>query len=300
MAAQKRSILIGSNGYLGRHMAYHLQLAGFDNLNCDIRETPPDEMPKYRQTDITNPADLEKLCWDVDYVFLFAGLTGTANGFEDYKKFIQINETGLLNVLTRLRKTGSNARLVYPSTRLVYKGVKNHMLKEDDPKEAKTIYAANKLNAENLLWMYHNAFEIDYTIFRICVPYGNLFDEAFSYGTIGFFLSQARRRKDITLYGDGSLRRTFTHASDISNIIIRSIQLEKTKNQIFNIGGENLSLLDAARVIATKYGVSVRFSDWPEMAKKLESDDTVFDDLKLKSLIDFEYKFTCENWITGT
>ncbi|MBK6876269.1 MAG: hypothetical protein IPG99_07415 [Ignavibacteria bacterium] len=34
---------------------------------------------------------------------------------------------------------------------------------------------------------FSNMFEMDYTIFRICVPYGNKFGSSYSYGTIGFF-----------------------------------------------------------------------------------------------------------------
>ncbi len=293
----KKSILIGSNGYLGRHLAHHLQLAGFDNLNCDIQATPFHPSQNYLQVDITKPSDLEKPDFDVDYVFLFAGLTGTACGFDDYKKFIEVNETGLLNVLTKLRETESRARVVYPSTRLVYKGVNDHQLHEDAPKETKTIYAANKLNAENLLWMYQNAFGIDYTVFRICVPYGNLFGDEFSYGTIGFFLNQAKQGKDITLFGDGSIRRTFTHVSDISKIIIAATHNQKSKNKIFNIGGENLSLREAAEIIAKKYGVAVLYSQWPEMALKLESQDTVFEDSHLKALANVKYEHSLSAWL---
>ncbi len=72
--------------------------------------------------------------------------------------------------------------------------------------------------------MYHNAFGIDYTIFKICVPYVNNFGDAYSYGTLGFFLSKAIRGECITLFGDGSIRRTFTHVDDISQIVARSIE----------------------------------------------------------------------------
>lgn len=294
---QKKSILIGSNGYIGRHLAWHLQKEGFGNLNCDIHPETHHEIQNYRQVDITKKPDIEILNLDVDYIFLFAGLTGTANGFDKYRDFIEVNETGLLNLLTVMRETGSRARIIFPSTRLVYRGQKNHMLSEDDPKEAKTIYAANKLNAENILWMYHNAFGIDYNVFRICVPYGNLFGGEFSYGTIGFFMNKAAKGEDISLFGDGTIRRTFSHVSDISMHIIRAIQSENTANEIYNIGGENLSLLGAAKLVADKFGVSVKFADWPELALKLESDDTVFDDAKLKSKINVVFDYTLARWL---
>jgi len=296
---QKKSILIGSNGYLGKHLAFHLRNEGFENYNFDIQAEASAGISNYIQIDITSENAFDKLDPEVDFIFLFAGLTGTSAGFDDYKKFISVNEIGLLNLLNWMRKTECRARVVFPSTRLVYKGMKNHVLKEDDPKETLTIYALNKLNAENMLWMYQNAFCIDYTIFRICVPYGNLFDQHFSYGTLGFFINKAKNGEDITLFGDGMMGRTFTHASDISNTIIRSIQSEKTKNEIFNIGGENLTLLEVAKLVANKYGVGIQFAPWPDLALKLESDDTVFDDAKLQAVINHKYGHSIAQWIEG-
>lgn len=292
------SITIGSNGYLGRHLAWFLQQEGFQNHNFDIQPQPVSGVENYQSFDISNKEDFSKLNPEVDFIFLFAGLSGTADGFNKYQDFVRINEIGLLNLLTWMCETGSKARIVFPSSRLVYKGQKNHLLKEDDPKETRTIYALNKLAAENMLWMYQNAFGIDYTIFRICVPYGNIFDDHFSYGTMGFFLSKAQKNEDIVLFGDGSLRRTFTHVDDLCNIIIRAVQNENTRNEIFNIGGENLSLLDAANLVAKKYNVKVKFADWPEMALKLESDDTVFDDAKLRESGFGDYKHKLSNWLS--
>lgn len=297
-AMSKKSILIGSNGYLGKHLALHLKNEGFENSNFDIHPEAVQDVSNYKQLDITKENEFTKLDPETDFIFLFAGLTGTANGFEKYNDFVQVNEIGLLNLLTWMRQTKSKARIIFPSTRLVYKGVKNTALKESDTKEALTLYAANKLNGENLLWMYQNAFGIDYTIFRICVPYGNLFDDEFSYGTLGFFINKAKNKQNISLYGDGKIGRTFSHVSDISSIIIQAIQTEATKNEVYNIGGENMQLLDVATILAKKYGVDVELSDWPEMALKLESGDTIFDDTKLRSTIAFEYKHTIKDWLS--
>ncbi len=292
-----KSILLGSNGYIGRHLAFHLERAGFDNSNFDIHSETHSEISPYQKFDITNKADFEKLNSDVDYIFLFAGLTGTAVGFDKYKDFIEVNEVGLLNLLTWMREKKCKARVVFPSTRLVYKGSQTEALKEEDPKETKTVYAANKLNAENLLWMYQNSFGIDYTVFRICVPYGNVFDNDFSYGTLGFFMDRARKGEDIILFGDGSLRRTFTHVSDISTMILGIIQEERTKNQVFNIGGENMSLVEVASCVAGKYGVGVTFDEWPDMTCTLESGSTVFDDSKLRSVMPFVAEHALDSWV---
>ena len=295
----KTSLLIGSNGYLGRHLSVFLDKNGFDNLNYDIQPAAFEGLNNFRQFDITDKDSFQNLDPNVDFIFLFAGLTGTADGFDKYQDFVKINEIGLLNLLDWMRSSGSKARIIFPSTRLVYKGRKNYALKEDDAKETKTIYALNKLAAENLLWMYQNAFGIDYTVFRICVPYGNLFGNAYSYGTIGFFLDKASKKEDIVLFGDGSIRRSFTHVADICKTIYDAILNDGTKNLSFNIGGENLSLLDAASLVAGKFGVGIKFMPWPEMALKLESDDTVFDESKLSSLINTSRIFDLQNWLAG-
>ena len=295
----KTSLLIGSNGYLGRHLSVFLDKNGIENQNFDIHPSAFEGIKNYRQFDITKIASFQNLDPNIDFIFLFAGLTGTADGFDKYRDFVKVNELGLLNLLEWVRSSGSKARIVFPSTRLVYKGRKNYSLKEDDAKETKTIYALNKLAAENLLWMYQNAFGINYTVFRICVPYGNIFGGAYSYGTVGFFLDKAYKNEDIVLFGNGSIRRTFTHVEDICRNFYDAILNEGSKNQVFNVGGENLSLLEAATLVASKFDVGINFMPWPEMALKLESDDTVFDDSKLCSLIDPSRKFDLQNWLAG-
>jgi len=292
-----KSITIGSNGYLGRHLAHFLKIAGFDNSIYDIQPKSVFGVDNYKTLNITDKSTFSQLDPEVDFIFMFAGLSGTAEGFKRHEDFLRVNETGLLNLLTWMTETNCRARIIFPSSRLIYKGKKGELLTEDDPKETRTIYALNKLAAENLLWMYQNAFGLDYTILRICVPYGNLFDNHFSYGTIGFFLTKAQKKEDIVLFGDGALRRTFTHVEDICTTIIQSVQKPGTKNEIYNIGGENMSLLDAASLIAGRYGVQVRLEKWPEMPLKLETGDTAFDDRKLKNAGFGDYQHRLESWI---
>ncbi len=292
-----KSITIGSNGYLGRHLAHFLRIAGFDNSNYDVQPKSVFGVDNYKTLNITAKSTFNQLNPEVDFIFMFAGISGTAEGFNRYEDFLRVNETGLINLLTWMTDTNCRARIIFPSSRLVYKGKKDHLLKEDDPKETRTIYAVNKLAAENTLWMYQNAFGIDYTAFRICVPYGNLFDNHFSYGTMGFFLNKAQNNEDIVLFGDGTIRRTFTHVEDICRIIIRTVQSEETRNGIYNIGGENLSLLEAAGLVANKYGVQIKFAEWPDLALKLETGDTVFDDEKLRNSGFGSYEHTLADWI---
>jgi len=293
-----KSIVFGANGYLGRHLVYSLIKKEHDVLPVGKEEKSVDEIENYLQVDITDKNQIEHINFDVDFIFVFAGLSGTKNGFDRYQDFINVNVIGLLNILDHIVKTKSKAKLIFPSTRLVYKGKKDAYLLEDDIKECKTIYAQNKLSCESILKMYANFFKVNYLVFRICVVYGNRFDDNYSYGTIGFFLNKAMKGEDIVLYGSGEPKRTFTHIEDVTSVILESLENRDMINQIFNIGSfDNTDLNEVANLIANKFKVGVNFIPWPKEAIKLESGDTMFDDSKLQGKLNYEYKYSLKDWI---
>jgi len=296
----KKAIIFGANGYLGRHIVQTLNNINIETLSIGNSSKSIDNHNNYSQIDISIEKEVATIDFNVDYIFVFAGLTGTNVGFDKYERFIQVNENGLLNVLNHHKSSKSKARIIFPSTRLVYKGIKNTPLKENSEKEAKTIYAQNKLSCEAFLKMYQNNFNIDYTIFRICVPYGNVIDNNYSYGTIGMFLNRAAKNENITLYGDGDIKRTFTHVSDISQLIIKSLDKEISKNKTYNIGSnDNMSLLEVANLVASKNDIQVNFMEWPEAALKIESGDTIFDDTRVQEEINYDYKYSVADWINN-
>lgn len=291
-----KASVIGSNGYIGRHLARVLQENGVSFSCYDRHEYSLDKVNNYQKIDIRDRDQINALDFNVDYVFVFAGLTGTTASFSNYKDFIDVNETGLLNILDGIRSQNVFPRIVFPSTRLVYKG-SHQPLSEESALELKTIYASNKFACENYLKFYNDYYGVPYTIFRICVPYGNLLDGQYSYGTTGFFITQAINNKTISLFGDGSQRRTFTHIYDVTSIIVKTLQQTASKNEIFNIGGEDFSLYEVANLIADKYHAEVIVKPWPEMDRKLESGSTVFDSSKIENVLDYKYKYCLEKWV---
>lgn len=279
--------VIGGNGYIGKHLCFHLQKRGIDLSVYDVQD---EERSNYKMIDITNPESVATIGLNIDYIFMFAGLTGTYIGFDKYQVYNSINEIGLLNLLDAVRKSPYRPKVVFPSTRLVYKGF-NRPLKEVDEKETKTIYAVNKIACEGILQAYNQSFDIPYTIFRICVPYGNLLSNDYSFGTVGSFIKQCKAGNHITLYGGGSIKRTFTHIEDLCNQVVQGAINEGSNSEIYNIGGETLSLRDAAKLIAHKFGKNVVTVPWPEKDLRMESYHTYFDDTKIQKLLGgFEYK----------
>ena len=291
--------IIGSNGYIGKHLTYLLYKRGFDVSSYGLNHKRNRNISKeisYQKVDITNKQDIDKIDFNVDYFFLFAGLTGTLDGFNNYENYININEIGLLNILNKIKDLKKKPHCIFPSSRLVYKG-SPHPLKENDEKEAKTIYAATKISGENYLSLYSSMYKISYTIFRICVPYGNLFDDSFSFGTIGNFINKAKNKQNIILYGDGELRRTFTHIESVCEQIINSLCNNKIINEIFNIGGETYSLKEVALLVAKKFDVNIEYCEWPKDSELIETGDTVFDSSKLMNVIKQDNNYKLKDYL---
>ena len=276
----KRVAIIGSKGYIGNHLEYFLRRLDYHVESYDIMELNEDS---YCQCNLSDREQIEKINLNVDYIYMFAGKTGTKNGFDCYEDYITSNEISLINLLDAIRKSPYRPKVIFPSSRLIFKG-QERPLKEEDEKETKTIYAVNKLACENLLYAYSNMYDIPYTIYRICIPFGNMLAKDYSFGTVGFFIRQAKEKGVITLYGDGRNKRTFTNIGDLCRQIELSVSKGESKNQIYNIGGTIYSLIDAAREIAKHFDATINFIPYPEDDLKIESGSTFFNSTKLEAL----------------
>jgi len=296
---QYRFAVLGANGYLGRHLAAHLQSEGHTVCGYDLQPSSAIESIPYQTINVADATSLEVLDTEVDGLLVFSGRTGTHQGFDQYPDYLDANELGLLHILNLLRKRNHRPRVIFPSSRLVYRG-RPEPLEEDAPKESKTVYAANKLACEGFLQAYHAAFDIPYTVFRICVPYGNRWEGAYSFGTTGAFIRMAKEKQVITLYGDGSLRRTFSHVEDICSQLLACALLPDTLGLPVNIAGEAFSLLEVAEWIAKRFGATIEHIPWPAHETAIESGDTVFDDTRIRSLAPAALRFTVREWIATT
>lgn len=294
----KKIAIIGANSYIARNLIFILsqkpdqfQLALYDYTDSHI-----DDSEGYTKIDILSKDSVKNIDFNCDALLIFVGKTGTANGFDNYEAFIDINEKSLLNILNEYVQQNSEAKIIFPSTRLVYKGSKDK-IQENSVKEFKTIYAINKYACEQYLNMYSRTFGIQYCIFRISIPYGTLIPNASSYGTAEFMLNKAINGENIILYGDGNTRRTLTYMGDLCDILITGALSDKFINDIYNIGGEDYSLSEMAELIAKKYNVEVDYVPWPKMAEAVESGNTVFDSEKLDAYYN-NYKMKFKDWVS--
>lgn len=289
--------VVGANSYIARNLICLMSKNPkiYDYFLYDCQDDHADGVLPYTKIDILNMDDVEKINFKCDLLFMFTGKTGIINGFEETDLFLNVNEHALLNILNAHRQHESKAKIIFPSTRLVYQG-SHGKLGESAQKEFKSVYAINKYACEQYLRLYQNVYCVPYCIFRICVPYGTLVEQASSYGTAEFMLSKAKSGQNITLYGDGRGRRTLIYIEDLCRLLLMCAGMKECLNDVFNIGGEDYSLLEMANLIAKIYNVDIKFVPWPELALRTESGSTVFDSEKIEKIIGkFSYR-RFEDW----
>lgn len=299
-------LVLGANGYIGKNLCFWLLKNGYQvvavgrSISFVGQGYIDCSNLTYIRADLSIPEDVSSLPLSrVKMIFVMNGKTGTSHGFAEPIDYLLGNDGALLNILTEYVRQNAKGRVIFPSTRLVYKGIDSTLLTEESPKAPKTVYAINKLSCEQYLAAWSNAFGVPFSIFRICVPYGQLFSGDYSFGTTGMMLDQAKNKGVITLFGDGGIKRTFTHVSDICKIMVEAGGVESTKNLTFNIGGiDNISLLDLAKMVSSKFQSKIEFVEWPEMHLNIETGDTMFDDALLKSIYKLQYERNLNNYFS--
>ena len=292
-----RATIIGANSYIARNMIRINELFHYADMALyDGQSEHIDHVPGYRQIDLSQSEEIEAAILNCDLIYFFVGKTGTLQGFDIPDVFLDVNEKLLFHLLNACRKIKTRAKIIFPSTRLVYQGSESAVTEEAE-KQFLTPYAVQKYACEQYLAMYRRLYGINYCVLRLGVPYGTLVQPVRPYGTLDSFQRQAKEQRQISIYGDGKQRRTFTYIGDLSHILWRTGATPCCVNDVYNVGGEDLSIGAVAEKVAAMTGARVIWIPWPVEALKVESGSTVFDSRKLDDLLHYEPTMTVEQWV---
>ena len=117
-------------------------------------------------------------------------------------------------------------------------------------------YGIAKLAVEKELQISHEMFGLDYVIFRPHNVYGERQNIGDRYrNVVGIFMNQLLQGKPMTIFGDGTQQRAFSHIKDVAPLIAASVDNPAARNQIFNVGAAvPYSVNELARIIAEAMG----------------------------------------------
>jgi UDP-glucose 4-epimerase len=264
-------LITGGAGFIGSHLAERLLERGdevciIDDLSTGsienltfIKNHPKftyhiDTIRNYRLT-----AELVDMC---DIVYHLAAAVGVRLIVESPVNTIETNIRGtdiILSLAAKKRK-----RVVVTSTSEVY-GKRNSVpFKEDDDlvmgptSKGRWSYACSKAIDEFLAIAYWKEKRVPTVIVRLFNTVGPR--QTGRYGmVIPNFVQQALLGQDITVYGDGSQTRCFTHVNDVVGALIQVAEHPRAVGEVYNIGSDHeVTVLELARKIKKMIGSESR------------------------------------------
>jgi UDP-glucose 4-epimerase len=250
-------LVTGGAGFIGSNIVDKLIELGhsvicIDNESAECHEqfywNPKANNYKY---DICDYEQIKHLFNEVDYVFHIASDARIQPAILNPKKSIESNSVGTANVL-ELSRLAKVKKFVYSSTSSAYgkKAILPNI--ETQASDPLTPYSAAKVFGENLARVYYNLYGLETISLRYFNVYGDRQPLKGQYApVIGLFLKQHEEGKPLTVVGDGSQRRDFTHISDVVEANILASEVSHGFGEVYNIGyGSNYSIIDIANMIS--------------------------------------------------
>jgi UDP-glucose 4-epimerase len=289
-------LVTGGAGFIGSNLVDKLISLGHDVVCIDDESAECHEQFYWNNKaqnykyDICDYDLIASLFDGVDCVFHVASDARIQPAILNPKKSIQSNAVGTANVLELCRVNKVN-RLIYSSTSSAYgkKAILPNI--ETQPSDPLTPYSTAKVFGENLARVYYNLYGLQTISLRYFNVYGDRQPLKGQYApVIGLFLKQHEEKKPLTVVGDGSQRRDFTHISDVIQANILASEIKYGFGEVYNIGyGSNYSILEIANMISN----DVKFIP-PRVG---EVQETLASNAKFKELTGWTPKVPLVRWL---
>jgi UDP-glucose 4-epimerase len=243
MTSESTSLVTGGAGFMGSHVADHLLALGhdvvvLDDLSGGFRENIS-AGATFVQGSIMDH-DLINRLFDrhsFDYVYHLAAYA--AEGLSHFIKRFNYNNNLIGSVNLVNASINHNVKcFVFTSSIAVY-GAGQSPMSEDMIPVPEDSYGISKLAVEQELRVSHEMFGLDYVVFRPHNVYGERQNIGDRYrNVVGIFMNQLLRGEPMSIFGDGTQQRAFTHIDDVAPIIAGCVDIPAARNQIFNVGAD--------------------------------------------------------------
>ena len=254
-----RALITGGAGFIGSHLTEELLDLGYevyviDNLwtgkLANLAKVQINEKFHLVVDTVLNESVMNELIFKADHVYHLAAAVGVLNIMDHPVETIDINVKGteaVLRLANRFKK-----KVLIASTSEIYGKHVAHSLSEDDNRVMGTVkkrrwaYACSKTLDEFLALAYYDEKKLPVVIARLFNTVGPR--QTGRYGMVlPNFVQSALLGKPITVYGDGTQTRSFTHVKDVVKALIKLMEEPKAEGDVFNVGNDHeISIKDLA------------------------------------------------------
>ncbi|MGD0615868.1 MAG: NAD-dependent epimerase/dehydratase family protein [Verrucomicrobiota bacterium] len=263
-----RILITGGAGFIGSHLAEHFHgraaVRVLDNLRTGHLRNLAGLDVEFVEGSILDRDLLRSVMSDVDYVYHLAAMVSVPESVQHPQACVELNVTGLLNVLEAAAAAGVR-KCCFSSSAAVYGDNPVVPKREEMSPEPRSPYAVTKLDGEFYCRQFTEAGRLETVALRFFNVFGLRQDPAGHYGAaVPIFFQRALAGKPLIIFGDGCQTRDFIYVKDI----VAALEFVTTTTGltgVFNAGyGGQITILDLSRRILDLTGSHSSIEFQPE------------------------------------
>ncbi len=230
--------IIGSNGFIGKHLVERFSNAGNVKLHLFGRSADNKNAQFTSNYKVFDPKHSNKTFKNIDYVYYLASETIPASSWDDPINEIEKNLSTIVNFCQSLVGT-SVKKIVYLSSAGTVYGPSANKLSEDSNKTPFSPYGIIKLSIENFLNYFKVKNNLNFEIYRISNVYGIGQDTSKGLGLINTFLEKVVKNETLKIYGDGKTLRNYIYVKDVAEILFKSAFGNWNESDCYNLSSND-------------------------------------------------------------
>ena len=296
----KKVVVTGGAGFIGCHIVDALVAAGddvhsvdvhvVDNYSAGKREDRINQKATYHELDIRKTDELTKLFEGADVVFHTAAIPRVPYSVEHPVETTDVNIVGTVSVLTAAARAKVR-RVVNSASGSAYGAQDTLPLVETMQANPVNPYGLQKYVGELFAGIWPAVYGLETVSLRYFNVYGPKLDPEGPYAlAVGAFLLARKEGRPLSIFGDGTITRDYTHVRDVARANLLAAESTKVgKGEVINIGaGRNVTIQFLAELVGGEIAYAT---------PRIEAHDSKADNRKAKQLLGWEPAVTLEEGI---
>ena len=253
---KKKIVITGGLGYIGSEICkLYSGEAWYQDITVIDSKFSPALIGQLRnwginfiQADLTDVETLEKTLDQADIVIHLAGITNVAYTKTESNEKLddKIYRVGVLGTRNIIKFTPPSAKIIFPSTHVVFEGLTETKLNidEDEPPTPILTYAKGKVQSEIDL---ANS-DRNYVIIRLASVYGDSGEATRMNIMPNLFASKASQNSTISLYSGGVQMKSLVPVFDVARCFKFVAEESSINREIFHCSKESMSVKAVAEL----------------------------------------------------